>query len=72
MNLDFLVNMLYVILGILGVFAWCFLCLGIFGACVYLCEKRREKKEVQIHVVHGDGWTRYYINEGKEGWNEEQ
>ena len=39
-----LLNILKMIVGILGVFAWCFLCLGIFGLAVYLYETRREKK----------------------------
>ena len=38
-------EMLLVILGILGVFAWCFLCLGLFGFVVYLNERRIERKE---------------------------
>lgn len=31
------------ILGILGVFAWCFLCLSLFGCAVYLAERRTEE-----------------------------
>ena len=39
-----LLKILKVIIGILGVFAWCFMCLGIFGLAVYLYETRRDKK----------------------------
>lgn len=37
-------KILKLILGILGVFAWCFLCLGIFGIAIYLYEKMELKK----------------------------
>ena len=63
-----LFEILKVILGILGVFGWCFLCLGIFGLAVYLYETRREKKET-VHVVTGNGWIRYYTDKG---WTEER
>jgi len=38
-------EILEVILGILGVFAWCFLCLGVFGGLVYLNERRITRSE---------------------------
>ena len=66
-------EMLEMILGILGVFAWCFLCLGLFGFVVYLNERRIERKHRKgkaeiIHVEKGNGWVRYYTNEG---WSKE-
>ena len=60
-------EILKVIIRTLGLFAWCFMCLGIFGLAVYLYEKRREKKEI-VHVVKGNGWIRYYTDKG---WTEE-
>ena len=39
------IKILQVILGILGVFGWCFLCLGLFGFVVYLNERRKENNE---------------------------
>lgn len=40
-----MIRFIEIILAILGVFAWCFLCLSLFGCVVYLNERRRDRKQ---------------------------
>ena len=40
-------EILKVIIRTLGLFAWCFMCLGIFGLVVYLFERRKKAKKLR-------------------------